>query len=421
MVRGPATLAMLTALGCSSLPVVARDAGADARDGSACDGSTCDGRCVDLARDPAHCGACGSACAPGVDCIGGGCSRRIARLSAELNHTCALTVDGAVWCWGNNEYGECGDGSRESVRPAPVRAAVDDVAAVVAGWQRTCVIARAGGVRCWGDNGPRLIADEPSPTYPDARALDLSGRVSALDPSFALCALLDDGGVWCRPNFNAAPRLPYRRWTGGAVALGSGWGHVCALLDDGGVRCGGRRGYGTLGDGNTTLAGIDYYAGPVPPEGLPRVVQLASNAAGNCARTAEGAVWCWGQVYNDNDNDERILWTPTRFGDASPAQALWSRRHGYILRRPGDDALYGWGRNIAGGLGDGTETHRPTPVRLTALDAIAPAVVDIAGGLEHTCALLRDGTVRCWGSNLRGQLGIGTLGGRSLVPVAPRW
>jgi alpha-tubulin suppressor-like RCC1 family protein len=410
-------LALLAALGCSSLPTVGRDASADARD-APCDAATCGGRCVDLARDPAHCGACGSACSDGVGCIRGVCSRRVVQLSAELSTVCARVDDGSVWCWGDNGSGQCGDGSLEATRPRPVRVPGLVATAVAAGWRDACAIVAGGRVRCWGGNGDRAVADDARPVVRAPEDVAVPGPAVALNGSYGICALLDDASVWCRPEFGGQPALPHRRWTDHVVAMEGGWGHVCALLDDGNVGCGGRRGFGQFGDGNTDLAGMDYVAGPVRPVGLPRAVQVASNAEGACARTADGALWCWGKTYLRSTAD--TTWSPARVDGVGLVREVWSLGHGYIVRRS-DGSLRAWGLNPAGGVGDGTTAHAFGLVRPVALDAIAGDIASIAGGVDFACALLRDGTVRCWGSNVAGQLGVGALSSRSLTPVAPRW
>ena len=163
---------------------------------------------------------------------------------------------------------------------------------------------------------------------------------------------------------------------------------------------------------------MDYVFGPVRPAGLPRVTGLAASTDGNCARTADGDLWCWGGVYQAATNP--TVWTPTRLAGVTGVRELWSRGQGFIVRGA-DGGLRAWGTNAAGGVGDGTIGHRWPPVPMSALDAIAGDVATIAGGVDHACALLRDGTVRCWGGNVRGQIGDGTLGAHALTPTAPRW
>lgn len=418
MIRLAVVAAALSAPGCSSLPTFGADAAVDAGTAPRCELTTCDGRCVDPSRDPAHCGACGRACGAGVDCLRGVCSRRVVQLSAELNHTCARLVDGSVWCWGTNESGEVGDGSLESTRPVPTRVPGLTASFVAAGWSHSCAIVAEGRVRCWGANGTRAIADDARAVVRAPEEVAFPGRAVSLAVGYGTCALLEDGAVYCRPEFGGLPALPYLRWTDHVVAMANGWGHLCVLHDDGAVSCGGRRGFGQFGDGNTALAGMDYVPGPVRPLGLPRVVGLAAGPDGNCARTAEGAVWCWGNAYIQRGAEP--LWAPVRIEALSGVRDVWSRGHGFFVRDAAG-ALLSWGDNVAGGVGDGTTVDRWAAVPARALDAVARDVVSIAGGLDHACALLSDQSVRCWGSNVRGQVGVGSLGARVLSPESPRW
>lgn len=416
--RLPRWLVLLTALRCSSLPTVGRDASVDAADAAPCETVRCDGRCVDLTRDPAHCGACETACGEGVGCIHGVCSRRVVQLSAERATVCARVDDGSVWCWGDNSSGECGDGSLEVSRPRPVRVPGVVATGVAAGWSNACAVVAGGGVRCWGGNGGRVLVDDAVGVVRAPEPVAFPRPVSALTLGETICALLDDASVWCRPAFGGLEGHPTIRWIDHVVAMDNGWGHVCALLDDGDVGCGGRRAFGQFGDGDGALAGMDYVFGPVHPVGLPRAVQVAANAEGGCVRTVDGDVWCWGKVYRHSLQE--ILWMPVRVEGLGPVRELWSFAHGYFARGS-DGALRAWGLNPAGGVGDGTTTDRFGVVRPVALDGIADDIVSIAGGVDFACALLRDGTVRCWGSNIAGQLGVGTLSSRSVTPVAPAW
>lgn len=392
----------LAALACSSLPVRAPDAAVDASaDGAVSDAGPCPERCAD-----------------GVECIHGVCSRRVAQVASELDHVCARLVDGSVWCWGTNESGEVGDGSLEATRPLPSRVPGVTAAYVAAAWSRSCAIDPDGRVWCWGANSGRCIADDARAVVRAPEAVPFPGRVTALTLGPGICALLSDGAVYCRGEFGGVVAQPSLRWTDHVVAIAGGWGHLCALHDDGAVSCGGRRGYGQFGDGDTALAGMDYVLGPVRPLGLPRASALASSAEGACALAAgDGALWCWG---TNTHGDLSTRWSPERVELPFTPRALWSRRHGFIAR-DAEGSLRAWGRNVAGGVGDGTTVNRWPPVEMRALGDIAAEAVSFAGGLDHTCALLRDQTVRCWGGNGRGQLGLGTLDARELSPRSPRW
>ncbi len=79
-----------------------------------------------------------------------------------------------------------------------------------------------------------------------------------------------------------------------------------------------------------------------------------------------------------------------------------------------DGTVRCWGRNTVGQLGDGTTGDHPIPATVSSLGGTATS---IAAGQQHTCAMLSDGAVRCWGFNIDGQLGDGTMTNR-LTPVA---
>jgi alpha-tubulin suppressor-like RCC1 family protein len=150
---------------------------------------------------------------------------------------------------------------------------------------------------------------------------------------------------------------------GAATLLAAGVAHNCALLADGTVRCWGRGGHGALGYGNTDDVGDDETpaaAGAVELGGV--VVDLAAGRRHTCALLASGNVRCWGEA----DEGQLGYGNLTRIGDdESPASA-------------GDIDLGG-------------------------------AAVQIAGGYNHTCALLTNGSVRCWGEGTNGKLGYASV------------
>jgi alpha-tubulin suppressor-like RCC1 family protein len=157
----------------------------------------------------------------------------------------------------------------------------------------------------------------------------------------------------------------------GAIAMAAGGdaffdSHTCAVLADGEVRCWGTAGYGNLGDGTTTSSSM-----PVAVTGLSGAVAIAAG---------------WG----------------------------------YTCVLLGDRSARCWGFNALGALGDGTRTSSATPVTVADLfGAVAIAASGDHLGSAHTCALLDDGTARCWGDNEFGKLGNGTMT-YSITPVTVR-
>ena len=167
--------------------------------------------------------------------------------------------------------------------------------------------------------------------------------------------------------------------------------HACALPGDGTVKCWGDNSYGQLGNGfrtdpnapagDTVAPAVTVLASPGSTSPLSGVVGIAAGLGHTCALLAEGTVKCWG----------------------------WNSR----IDNP--VAITGSG----GQLGDGTTTDRLTPVTVIAGSGSTRAlsgVRAITAGWFHTCALLVDGTVKCWGTNWQGQIGDGT-GKDGLAPV----
>ena len=174
----------------------------------------------------------------------------------------------------------------------------------------------------------------------------------------------------------------------------------------------GQNSYGQLGDGTTTERHT-----PVAVSGLSNAVAIAAGDCHTCALLSDGTARCWG------DNDYGQLGDGTTDGpphpggrlrpDATPSPSppgTTTPAPCSATAPPGAGAENGYGQ-----LGDGTTTEQPHPGgRLRPGVARSPA---IAAGDYHTCALLSDGSARCWGNNSYGQLGDGTMTERH-TPVA---
>ena len=133
-------------------------------------------------------------------------------------HTCAILDDGSVSCWGDNEYGQLGDGTTTD-RNTPTQTSslgTDRTAvAITAGAYHTCAILDDGSASCWGYNGQGQLGDgttnnRNTPTQTSSLGTDRT-----------------------------------------AVAITAGMYHTCAILDDGSGSCWGRNYEGQLGDGTT--------------------------------------------------------------------------------------------------------------------------------------------------------------------------
>jgi alpha-tubulin suppressor-like RCC1 family protein len=171
-----------------------------------------------------------------------------AALSAGDYHSCAVVSDGTVHCWGDNRYGQLGDGTFTK-RATPV--VVNDLAnavAVSAGNGFTCALLGDGTVRCWGKNDSGELGD---------------GTFTSRTAPVAVSGLA------------------------GAVAVSAGDYHGCALLGDGSVRCWGYNRSGGLGDGTTVTR-----ATPAAVSGLAGAVAVTTGGQYSCALLGDGTVRC---------------------------------------------------------------------------------------------------------------------------------
>jgi alpha-tubulin suppressor-like RCC1 family protein len=237
------------------------------------------------------------------------------------------------------------------------------------------------------------------------------------------CALTTGGGVQCwGRNLNgqlgngsttdSPVPVAVVGLSSGVAAIAAGDAYTCALTTGGGVQCWGWNGAGQLGNGSM----MDSHM-PVPVQGSPfGAVAITAGGLTACALTTTGGVQCWGQgTYGQLGNG---LFTGSSVpvpisGPASGVVAIaGGGLHTCALTTAGSVRCWGW--NMYGQLGNGSMTNSAVPVTVSGLTS---SVVAIGAGNAHTCALTTGGGLWCWGDNQRGELGGGGLA-QSPLPVA---
>lgn len=207
-----------------------------------------------------------------------------------------------------------------------------------------------------------------------------------------------------------APSLGAQPYT----QISAGESHTCALLDSGGVHCWGDNFRGQLGNGGSGSG--QESSEPVRVLGLTSAAFIAAGTAHNCAALRDGTVRCWGYNFRGQlgNGNTTLQPTPVSVTGVSNAIAVAAGGdHSCALINGG--AIKCWGYNGDGELGHGgTEFYLTSAVDVA---GISTATALSARGL-HTCALLTDATVKCWGSNVNGQLGDGTYTSPRRTPVA---
>jgi alpha-tubulin suppressor-like RCC1 family protein len=375
----------------------------------------------------------------------------ILNIKAGFNHTCVLTSSGNVKCWGNNAFGQLGDGTQTS-RSTPVEAPLPDYAEIVsAGTLHTCA-ATNGGLYCWGIVGYQFLNGEDvvniafKPYLIDTSNIPAEEQILSIQSGSDFdCLLMVSGSVYCwgrndrgqlgRGRKSYSSNVPEKvvGLTGRVEWLVLGGYHACARIEGGTVQCWGDNKYGQLGRGTlgSNADASSYKVGEVP--GLHDVSDISAGAYHTCVLLVDGRAKCWGDSRFGQLGG--LLLAPNRFVDVTgvPDNLQWiaaGASHTCALTAAG--VVVCWGNNKYGQLGDyaavpaplqtpmstqttGSETKPATltPSRTPSLGNLASAV---AAGWKHTCVATGEGEVKCWGNNEHGELGNGTVRSSS-VPV----
>jgi alpha-tubulin suppressor-like RCC1 family protein len=354
-----------------------------------------------------------------------GLASGVTAIAAGGFSTCALISGGGVKCWGDNQYGQLGDGTTvQRNTPVDVGGLSISVMAIATGGFHTCALTSGGGVKCWGENWKGQLGD--GTTDQRSTPVDVVGLTSGVTAITAsedhTCALTSGGGVKCW-GMNWSGQLGNGTHTqssipvevsglaSGVTGIAAGTFHTCALLSGGGARCWGWNEYGQLGDGTTTNRST-----PVEVTGLASgATAITTGMFFTCALIMSGGARCWGS------NGESQLGDGTTTQRSTPVEVTGlagsvpsitaGGEHACVLASGGGARC--WGYNQNGQLGDGTRTQRSTPVDVSGLTS---GVTSITASRQHTCALITGEGVKCWGDNGYGQLGDGTTTDRS-TPV----
>ncbi|RYZ02140.1 MAG: hypothetical protein EOO73_32995 [Myxococcales bacterium] len=350
-------------------------------------------------------------------------------LVAGSDHTCLLAATGGVSCWGYNEEGELGNGAiLTSAAPVAVLN-VSDAIQMSSLFYHTCVLRRNGGVQCWGegDFGQLGVGNIDRSTPVDVPGLTTAIQVSAGDGHS--CALLADGTVRCWGDNQVSQYgddttdnsdMPVQASNlSNVVQIAAGAGHTCALSKEGAVDCWGRNDKGQTG---AVTEFEPLTATPLPSRvpGLDAdVVQLASGYVHTCALLRDNTVKCWGSNELAQLAEAATVtttYTPVVIANLGKDIVQIAAGHFHTCVLLEDSTVQCWGRNAQGQLGaDPVKT--PTSIVPVSVSGLPGPVLQLTAGYGHTCALLESEDIYCWGDDYYGQLGDGKLEVESFTPV----
>jgi len=321
-----------------------------------------------------------------------------ASISAGSSHTCVVYFDKTIKCSGANYSGSLGNGTGLiSLSPVNVTG-ITNATAVSNGQDHSCALLDDNTIRCWGQGWSGTMGDGSSTNW-YVPANPVSGITTATEVS-------------------------------------NGSDRTCALLGDGTAQCWGYNHFGSLGGGQDNVSRNQLT--PIEVSGISNATSITTSSGYSCTLLSAGTIKCWGQDYSGqlgsgSRNTTTFTWpgstsqqtdyfsrVPVQVTGISNATAIsaatgWGRHTCAIVD---GGSIKCWGADYNGQLGSGsrntqtitsgsssyTDYFSPTPVTVT---GISTATAISAGG-EHTCALLEDKTIKCWGANWSGQLGSGS-------------
>lgn len=330
--------------------------------------------------------------------------------------TCGLSTNGTVKCWGDFDDGGSTKGApRQTSLPVAVKGISGAVA--ISASAATCVLLSTGGVECWGDNVDGIRGD--GTTTSTATPTPVTGITTAVGISVGgdhACAALQDGTIECWGD-NGSGELGNGGLGGisstpvavqgitNAVGVAAGTQVSCAVLADGTAKCWGRDSFGALG---TFGPALGHSSTPVAVKGITGAVKITSGGLTTCVLLSNGNVKCWGEnlageAGNGSRNYGRL---PAPVLVKKVSHAVNVSMAGVGCATLADGTAKCWGSNYFGALGTGLPTNQGP--KTAALVPRLARVVSVAAGIESSCAVIADGTARCWGSNDHGQLGNGS-------------
>jgi alpha-tubulin suppressor-like RCC1 family protein len=360
------------------------------------------------------------------------------KTSIGFGHTTAIKTDGTLWAWGNNNLGQLGVSTNvgtNTANPSPIQiGALTNWSQVSAGASHTTAIKTNGTLWSWGLNNYGQLgvsanvgtnAVNPSPVQVGALT-NWSETSIGYDHT---TAIKTDGTLWAWGNNNLG-QLGFSANAGSPVPNPSpiqigaltnwaqfsvGFRHTSAIKTDGTLWAWGRNNYGQLGDGTSGTGANKSSPVQVPSSFTPKRIRFSPDSDWKSITVSHGiknsgALFAWGpnnigQLGDGTQVDKR---SPIQIGALTNwGQVAAVGNHTAAIKT--DGTLWAWGSNFFGQLGDGTSGavfSKSSPVQIGALTNWKQVSV----GGEHTAAIKTDGTLWAWGSNFFGQLGDGASG-----------
>ena len=312
-------------------------------------------------------------------------------LSSGAGHNLVLKSDGIVWGWGYNVVGQLGNGNNQNSLVPVQTMNPGQVIALAAGPYHSLLVQSDGTVTACGYNDGGQLGD--GTTANSLRPLAVAGLTDVTTVAGGRVhsvALKKDGTVWCwGSNSSGQLGVSYLSKSAspvqvigldGIVAIAAGWYHTLALKSDGTVWSWGYNSSGQLGNGGTTKGTV-----PARIEGLGGIAAIAAGGYHSLALKSDGTVSTWGDNYfgQVGENLPQKVTSPVSVSSLKDVKSIAAGTY-HSLALTAKEGLFCWGSNSYGQLGNEDLANSPTPLAVQNLNNI----VSIAGGANHSAVLV---------------------------------
>jgi uncharacterized protein YjdB len=331
-----------------------------------------------------------------------------------FGNSCGRVTGGAAYCWGDNSYGQLGDGSDSSSLFPRAVSGGHSFTGVSPGFMYACGVTTNGAAYCWGLNNLGQLGDgsgdNSSVPVAVAGGLTFATFTVATDHT---CGLTSGGAAYCwgagSTNASRVPLAVPGGVTFKSLSAKLSASHTCGVTTAGAAYCWGSNDRGQLGDGSAANSSV-----PVAVTGGLTFTALGAGYYHTCGVVTSGAAYCWGtnqygQLGTGSTDSSPV---PVAVAGGLTFTAL-TAGYDYTCGLATSGRVYCWGINQYGQLGTGSTNSSLVPVAV----AGGLTFTSVTSGASHTCGLATSGGAYCWGENGYGQLGNGS---RSSSPVPVR-
>ncbi|BCY06802.1 hypothetical protein [Actinoplanes sp. L3-i22] len=302
-----------------------------------------------------------------------------AKLTGGGRHACAIKSTGKLYCWGDADHGELGIEPKSRTAYFAPRTGAGPFTTLVPGSTFFCASKADSTLWCLGQN--------------------LRGQLSTGDYAH-------------RYAFTQAAGPPSGTWAN----LSAGWDHICGVSTTHNAYCWGRDPNGRGGTGTVRSSATANVTAPAAVLGGAVWSRLAASAYSTCGIRTDTTLWCWGGAGNGALGDGVVYSSsgaqPTPQPVTAAGTGTWRAVAGGDYFHCGlqtDDSLWCWGNNAAGQLGANLDPAVAANVSRTTPQAVGAGYQSLSAGYEHACAITLTGALYCWGQNTSGEIGQGAV------------